>query len=238
MAERHPHDLKFTIFSLSRMLWVTDKPSNLDKPSRRFACDTLWVRPINPHPLDPLPTLTIHTWFKSMEHQAVYLRQGTEISPKPCARSARLCRPFCRVALSLHCFSALPNRPPSIPPSQPCVAIVHQAGHSPRSPRAARSLTPTSVRLSRPLGINFINAIDSAIMTRFLNLSHAMTINTGLNGITPAATLRFFFIIAANSYWDKVVIPAALDLWIWALFFLCEVFFAHVITCFYFFDGF
>ena len=71
MAERHPHDLKFTIFSLSRMLWVTDKPSNLDKPSRRFACDTLWVRPINPHPLDPLPTLTIHTWFKSMEHQAV-----------------------------------------------------------------------------------------------------------------------------------------------------------------------
>ena len=36
-------DFKFTIFSLSCTLWVTDKPSNLDKPSRRFACDTLWV---------------------------------------------------------------------------------------------------------------------------------------------------------------------------------------------------
>src|SRR6266480_2607028 len=41
-------DFKFTIFSLSCTLWVTDKPSNLDKPSRRFACDTLWVRPTNP----------------------------------------------------------------------------------------------------------------------------------------------------------------------------------------------
>ena len=71
-------------------------------------------------------------------------------------------------------------------------------------------------------------------MTRFLNLSHAMTINTGLNGITPAATLRFFFVIAANSYWDKVVIPAALDLWIWALFLLWEVFFAYVVTRCYF----
>jgi hypothetical protein len=76
-----------TIFSLSCTLWVTDKPSNLDKPSRRFACDTLWVRPTNPHPhsftarpraiihvqtpLDSLPTLTTHTWFKSMEHKAV-----------------------------------------------------------------------------------------------------------------------------------------------------------------------
>ena len=30
---------------------------------------------------------------------------------------------------------------------------------------------------------NFINAIDSAIMTRFLNLSRAMTVNTGLTGI-------------------------------------------------------
>ncbi len=63
-------------------------------------------------------------------------------------------------------------------------------------------------------------------MTRFLNLSHAMTINTGLNGITPAATLRFCFAVAAaNSCWDKVVITAALDLWIWAWFILWEAFF-------------
>ncbi len=61
MAERHPHDLKFTIFSLSRMLWVTDKPSNLDKPSRRFACDTLWVRPTNPHSFTARPCAITHT---------------------------------------------------------------------------------------------------------------------------------------------------------------------------------
>src|SRR6266480_3733370 len=48
-------DFKFTIFSLLCTLWVTDKPSNLDKPSRRFACDTLWVRPTNPHPLHGAP---------------------------------------------------------------------------------------------------------------------------------------------------------------------------------------
>src|SRR6266513_4746235 len=170
-------DFKFTIFSLLY---------------------TLWVRPTNPHPLHGAPARhhtrlnlpstrcqpSQHTLgSRALKIRLWYLRQGTEISPKPCARSARLCRPFCRVALSLHRFSALPNRPPSIPPSQPCVAIVHQAGHSPRSPRAARSLTPTSARLSRPLGINFTNTIDSAIMTRFLNLSHALTINTGLNGI-------------------------------------------------------
>src|SRR6266496_2752801 len=42
--------LKFTIFPLSCTLWVTDKPSSLH---------------------DLLSTLTIHTWFKSMEHQAM-----------------------------------------------------------------------------------------------------------------------------------------------------------------------
>src|SRR5947207_58560 len=160
-------DFKFTIFSLSCTLWVTDKPSNLDKPSRRFACDTLWVRPINPHPLHGAPARhhtcpnlpstrcqpSQHTLgSRALKTRLWYLRQGTEISPKPCARSARLCRPFCRVALSLHRFSALPNRPPSIPPSQPCVAVVHQAGHFPdhslpplhdlADPQASTSLMP------------------------------------------------------------------------------------------------
>jgi len=86
--------------------------------------------------------------------------------------------------LSLLRFSALPNSPPlRAGLSQPCLAVVHQAGLSPRSPPGRLIACSHSARLSRPPGINFINAIDSAIMTRFLNLSHTMTINTGLTGI-------------------------------------------------------
>ena len=105
-------------------------------------------------------------------------------APRPCARSARPCRPFCRVALSLLRFSALPSSLP-LPAglSQPRMAVVHQAGLSPRSPLGRLIARSHSARLSRPPGINFINAIDSATMTRFPKLSRAMTVNTGLNGI-------------------------------------------------------
>ena len=79
MAERHPQVRRYERHSQAQvhdfflhvmghrqtltlwMLWVTDKPSSLHGAPLHTS------KP----PLDLLPTLTTHTWFKSMEHQAV-----------------------------------------------------------------------------------------------------------------------------------------------------------------------
>ena len=127
-------DFKFTIFSLSCTLWVTDKPSNLDKPSRRFACDTLWVRPTNPHSFTARPCAITHT----------------ETSPQPAANphNTHLVQehgtPGCGIS----------GKAPKSPPSRaPALHAFADRSVALPSPCTASAPCPTGRPLSRPLNL-------------------------------------------------------------------------------------
>jgi hypothetical protein len=174
---------------MAQALWVTDKPSPLSLHSARAHHRTH----LNLSSTCCQPSQHIfgsRAWNTRLVSQTRYrplpgllpgLYPGCAPAPhNPADRSVTLPSPC---FASVPCPTACPSVLVFLNLVWPLSIKLVSPSHHPKSPPGRLIARSHSARLSRPPGINFVNAIGSATMTHFLNLSRTMPVNTGLNGI-------------------------------------------------------